>query len=250
MELFRLLRCHHGGGERMLDEIGQLVGIELHQLALLDADHPIAVGQHVRIMAHQQPGRSRLEGEPLLQHLGRDDGIQRREGVVQQQDIGLGIEGAGQGDPLLLATGETGTQLAYQRLIAMAEQGEVGAEGAGPQHPAIAFAVPGLAEQDVVADGVVHQPGLVAQVGDPTVTVDLPLETVVKAGDEVQQAALAGPCGARDPHQFPRLYDEVCSLQYRLLLVQGGDGLDLQAADGQAGIGEVPVLLRAVEELA
>lgn len=51
------------------------------------------------------------EGEPLLQHLGRDDGVECRERVVQQQNVGLGVEGAGQGDPLLLAAGEAGAEL-------------------------------------------------------------------------------------------------------------------------------------------
>jgi hypothetical protein len=62
-------------------------------------------------VAHQEPGRPRLEGEPLLQYLGRDHGVERRQGVVQQQDIGPGVEGASQGDPLLLAAGEAGAEL-------------------------------------------------------------------------------------------------------------------------------------------
>ena len=88
----------------MFGEIRQLTGIELHQAALLDADHPIAMGQHIRVVAHQQPGRPRSEGEPLRQHLGRDHGIERGQGVIQQQDVRPGVEGAGQGDPLLLAS--------------------------------------------------------------------------------------------------------------------------------------------------
>ena len=50
---FSSLNCSASwGGEqrgrlRVLDEVRQLVGVWLHQPALLDADHPIAAGQHV-----------------------------------------------------------------------------------------------------------------------------------------------------------------------------------------------------------
>ena len=224
-ELLRLLRRHHGGGERMLDKIRQLAGVELHQPALLDTDHPIAVGKHIRIVAHQQPGRSRFEGEPLLQHLGRDDRVQCRQGVVQQQDVGLCIEGAGQSDPLLLTAGEAGAELTHQGPIPVAQQSQIRGEGAGTEHPVVALLVPGLAEQNVVADAVVHQPGFVAQMRHPAVAVDAPLEVVVKTGDQVQQAALARAGRPGDPHQLPRLDAEADVLQHHFLLVQGGDAV-------------------------
>ena len=85
----------------------------------------------------------------------------------------------------------------------MAEQREIGREGAGAEHPTIALGVPGLAEQDVVADGVVHQPGFMAQMGNPAVATDAAGKLAVKAGNQMQQAALARPGGPGDPHELP-----------------------------------------------
>ena len=110
-ELLRLLRGHRRGGAGMLDKIRQLVGIEAPPGPLLDADHPIAPGQHIRVVAHQEPGRPWLEGEPCSSTWAATMGSRRRQRVVQQQDIGPGVGGAGQGDPLLLAAGEAGAEL-------------------------------------------------------------------------------------------------------------------------------------------
>ncbi len=70
--------------------------------------------------------------------------------------------------------------------------------------------------------------------GDPAVAADAALEAVVKAGDQVQQAALARPGGAGDPHQFPRLDKQAGPLQHGFLLVQGGDVVELQGPHRQA----------------
>ncbi|MNE80810.1 hypothetical protein D3C80_1774150 [compost metagenome] len=64
-----------------------------------------------------------------------------------------------------------------------------------------------------------------AEVRHPAVATDSPLKAVVKTGDQVQQAALARPGRPCDPHQLPRLYAEADLLQYRFLLVQGGDAV-------------------------
>ena len=58
---FSSLNCSASWGRaegrlRVLDEVRQLVGVQLHQPALLDADHPIAAGQHVGVSGSPAAG--------------------------------------------------------------------------------------------------------------------------------------------------------------------------------------------------
>ena len=82
-----------------------------------------ALGQvegFVEIVGDQQDGFADA-GEQVAQHglhLGAGEGIERAEGLVHQQDAGIGGEGAGEADALALAAGELPG-------IAGAELGEV-----------------------------------------------------------------------------------------------------------------------------
>ena len=51
--------------------------------------------------------KSLLELEDELLDLGRRDRVERRAGLVHQQDLGLDGEGAGDAEPLLLAAGKS-----------------------------------------------------------------------------------------------------------------------------------------------
>ncbi len=56
-------------------------------------------------MAHENDGLSDLflEGEKFVLKLGADEGIERGERLIHQQDIGIGRKGAGEADALLHA---------------------------------------------------------------------------------------------------------------------------------------------------
>ena len=178
----------------MLDKIRQLVGIELHQA-------PARCGitrshlAFIRVVAHQGAGsRPSALKASLLQYLGRDHGVGRQgcpAGGYRPGRPGA----ASQGDPLLLAAGEAGAELPTRGRSPWLSSARSAVRAQAPSTATITLGVPGLTEQDVVADGVVHQPGFMAQMGNPAVAADAAGKLAVKAGNQMQQAALARPGG-------------------------------------------------------
>jgi hypothetical protein len=117
----------------------------------------------------------------------------------------------------------------------VAEQREIGREGAGAEHPTIALGVPGLAEQDVVADGVVHQPGLVAQMGNPAVATDAAGKPLSKPATRCSRQLLPAPVAPVIPTSSPVRW-RGWLLEHRFLLVQGTDAFQVEGPRRQGGI--------------
>ena len=101
------------------DEAGELavhgIGVDvLRRPELGDrtgADHGYLVGDRQRlvlVVGHQDSGRPRgaQDGVHIGTHRGPEVGVERRERLVEQDDLGLDGEGAGEGHSLLLAARE------------------------------------------------------------------------------------------------------------------------------------------------
>lgn len=81
--------------------------------------------------------------------------VDRRGGVVQDQDLRLLCQRAGQGDALLLAAGKPGALLADDGVEALGQRAdEISGREAGVQGDVVFGDVVGRAVRDVAADGV------------------------------------------------------------------------------------------------
>ena len=132
----------------------------------------------------------------------------------------------------------------------MTELLEIGSEGAGALHPAIARASSqGWPNRMLLRMLSFISQGLCPRWATrPWRRMLLPSKPSSKPATRCNRQ-LCPPGGACDPHQLPGAMVRLI-LQHRLLLVQGGDAIQLQGPRRQAGVGEIPVLLGAVEELA
>src|SRR5437899_455602 len=132
----------------------------------------------------------------------RHDGVERGEGLVHEEQLGLSREHLSEGHALPLASAEMPGE-------ALAEAGE-----AEPFEPEIGLcerlaarhAVQGEAERDVVTRRLPGQEGVVLEedgdVRRRDLTLDRSLERLLQADDRTQEARLAG---SRWPHQADEL---------------------------------------------
>ena len=185
--------------------------------------------------------------EPVPELLA-DLGIDRAEGLVEQQHPGLGGERPGECDPLALAAGELrgvavpealqahqGEELGDPRGLALAPGAlDVEPEGdvLGDRH---------VAEERVVLEHEPDAPGAGVQVvGAPAVEPDLAGIGRFEAGDDAQDGALAAPGGAEEG-------DELAARDLQRDVVDGeevvealGEVADVDAhglnAPGRAGV--------------
>ena len=74
------------------------------------------MGDHDARLTPTRPARECLE---LREDVALCDGVDRRSGLVTEQDGGIPEERAPDSDALLLATGQLETALAHDRLVAM-----------------------------------------------------------------------------------------------------------------------------------
>src|SRR5262249_58407771 len=124
---------------------------------------------------------------------------------LEDQNAGIAQEGAGQGEPLLLAAGQLGPGLADARLVAVRQAGDkvVGQRLLGGRLHILA-ARPAIAVGDVVVDGVVEERRLLgdnanllaqaAEVGGPNVVAvhqDRAVVRIEKPGNQADERRLA-----------------------------------------------------------
>ena len=97
---------HVLGGRFQQDVLGLSL---LHQLAVLQDGNAVAQAQRlVQVVGDEDDGlvEPGLQLQQVVLHLAAYQRIQRREGLVHQQDLGIGGQRAGQPHPLLHAAGE------------------------------------------------------------------------------------------------------------------------------------------------
>ena len=137
--------------------------------------------------------------QDLIEQRGADVVVHRAQRVVHQVNISRGVHGARDGDALLLPAGEGHASFADDGAVAAREDLEVRLELRRLDAARVLRGVVGLAEQNVLADGAVQDPGLLRDVrhaaGDGEVAGDVGHEAVQRA----QKRGLAAP-DAADHH--------------------------------------------------
>src|SRR5262249_4112146 len=225
--LDRSARCgvSAGSGEKIVgaDEIGdepaggplvELLGRRYLEHAPVAHDGD-AIGQRERLLlimrdVHGRDAQLLLELTDLGAHLDADLRVEVRQGLVQQEDVRVQHEGAGQGDPLLLATRELSrVALLEARQVDLGEAGgpTVG-DGRAAELPEPAPAGDVRLHRHVRPQRVVleHHADVArvrpepvdAAVAEP----DLAAVGCVKAGDQPQECRLSAPGGPEQREQL------------------------------------------------
>ena len=184
-------------------------GAGLADVAVFHDDHLVGEG-HGFLLAvgdvDEGDGELALQALELLADLDAEEGVEGGEGFVEEEDTGADDEGAGEGDALLLASGELGGE-------AVGEVGHVDEteELAGA---AVSFgfadALHAEAEGDVVAAVEVGEEGVALEhhgggaldgreIGDvAALDEDVAGGDCFVAGDHAQRAGLAAAAGAEE----------------------------------------------------
>ena len=210
--------------------------------------------------APSQPGHRFLD-----QDLGPRIDVAR--GLVQDQDAGVGQEGPGDGDQLLLAGRDVGGVLVEHGFVAVREGADelVHVSRGGSRHDLLA-AGPGPPVADVVRDRAREQPGVLKHHAEdpahlvprqvPGVDVldpDRPRIDLVEAHQEVDDGGLARPGGTHDGDSLPRrdLQAEVLDQRFLRLVAEGHPFQADPAGDRgkRERVGPIEVLLGGVKEL-
>ena len=86
----------------------------------LEDDDAVGKGEAVREARDDDAGRPLAEAEDgLVEDAARQRRVERGEDVVHEVDVGLGVEGAGEADPLDHAVGEAERVVAQHRPVAV-----------------------------------------------------------------------------------------------------------------------------------
>lgn len=142
------------------------MGAELGDPALVEDHDLVGRGDRRESMRdHQQRTSGDEAGQgPLDVRLRL--GIRRRGGLVEDQDRGIGEEGAGDRDPLPLAAGELAV-LTDHRVVASRELVDAARDLRGLGRAAyVLVRCLGMCEPDVVPDRGTQQPGVLEDEGD------------------------------------------------------------------------------------
>ena len=203
-----------------------LWGVNLHNLAHVADHHPVGDSHSLRlIVGDKDDGEVKFPLELLdfKAHGLPELGIQVGEGLIQQHHLGLGDDGAGQGDALLLPAGKVGGEDLLQAgeagmlhgllyplgnfgfidLLNLEGEGHivkdvhVGPDGKGLEdHPQ-----PPLLRRHIEVF-ILDRNGAAAK-------LDLPLAQVLKASNHPQRGGLAAAGGAQEGEALPLVNAEV-----------------------------------------
>lgn len=128
--------------------------------ALLHENDPVAAAEDVQLVRGQDPALVPEEpADGVVHDVAADVGIDGGERVIHEDDIGVEVDGTGDVQALLLAPGHRDAALADLRPVPVWKHLEVGSQGAGVDDPVVPLLVVLLAEQDVVPDRRVLDPG-------------------------------------------------------------------------------------------
>ena len=226
----------HPRGGRVLVDLGGRSG--LHDAARVHHRHPVAQNQCLLpVVGHEHRGHLRIPQQlaHLGAHLAPQGGVQVGEGLVQQQDRGLGGQCPGQRHPLLLAAGKGvgGAALHTRQVYQIQRLGHLGGPLAAGDPVAHVAGHIQVGEQRPVLEHHAHMavlgpnPGAAA-VHCGSVQADLPLIGPLQPGDEPQQGGLAAPARSQKRQHL-------AGVQCHIEVVQHFRGTErlVHALDGQ-----------------
>ncbi len=138
-----------------------LVGSALYDLALFYDEDLVGSADGGETVGYDEGGAAlHEEVEAVLDH-GFGLGVEGAGGLVEDEDAGVGEDGAGDGDPLALAAGELDAALAYDGVVLLGKTlGELVDAGDAAGIYELLFGGVRAAEEDVFADGAVEEEGL------------------------------------------------------------------------------------------
>ena len=171
--------------------------------------------------------------------------VEGRSGFVEDQYRGTPEHGTGDGEALALTSREVEPSVANGGVVALGQGLD---KLVGMSHPCgFAYLVEGIAvgaKGDVVGHSVVeedavlrHKAELPAQAIDIEVTDRMPVDgdtarrTVIEAGQQIDQRALAGTRGPHNSNRLPLVYRKVDMLQHLVGLVAETDIFKLDFPD-------------------
>ena len=208
---------------------------ELLDPSLVHHDHAVGQGERLALIVRDvEEG----EAEPLLQalhlalHADAQVGVERAQGLVEQQDLRFGDQRAGNGDPLLLAAGE----LAHPAIEELAELHQFGDLADLGLDRGLVVTAERQAEGDVLAnvemreqrEVLPHQPGGALVHRQRRDVLAAQQKTAARhrfqAGDDAQKRGLAA---AARPHDG----DELAALDGK---IDGFEGDEVAEALGDA----------------
>src|SRR5215207_3389962 len=198
-----------------------LRGAELHDLPVLHDRHPVAERERLVQVVRDEDDRPldlALDVQKQVLHVASDQGVERREGLVHQENLLLGRQGSGEPDALLHTAGELRYELVALPLQADHVQRLLRALPALLRGDALDLE----SERDVVEDGPVGQepevledhpdlsapylPALLGRhLGDVlAVEVDPPLGRLDEPVDHPQERRFAAPREPDDHEDLTR----------------------------------------------
>ena len=146
--------------------------------------------------------------------------VEGADGVVEDEDVFVGVHGAGEADSRLLAAGEVDALLADFGHVAADEDVEVGLELAELDDPVVEGGLVGMVEENVVAHRCVLDPRLLRDVADLAVHDQPRVNRVADfhvVQNRLQQRRLARTHLADDAHEFTLPDFQVYVLQRQLV---------------------------------
>jgi hypothetical protein len=244
-----------------------LMGATFEDASLLDDQDLVGAADGGEAVGDDKGGTALHEEVEAALDEGFGFGVEGAGGLVEDEDTGVGQDGAGDGEALALAAGEFDAALADDGVVLLGEAvGELVYAGDPAGVHELLFGGLGAAEEDVLADGAVEEEGLLqddAQLltvvaeaeGGQVGVVDEDLATAggVKAADEGDDGGLAGAGGAYEGGDGAGLGLEADAVQDGLAGFVGEDDVleDYVALDGIDGVdaGGLAVLLGFGEDL-
>src|SRR5699024_6802402 len=198
----------------------------LHDATLLHDDDDVGVADGGEAVRDDEGGAARAQfiHRLLDEHLSA--GVDRAGGLVQDEDLGVGEEGPGDGQQLALPGGEGGRILVDDRVVSLGEGADelvdVGGPGGGEELLPGDLAAFGHAVAKVLLDGPGEEPGVLEHHAGPgaqsgpgeladvdAVEGDATSGDLVEAHQQVDQRRLPRAGGADDGDGAARLGGEV-----------------------------------------
>ena len=191
-----------------------LVGAPLDNTALLKDNDKVGMTDGGEAMGHDKSRAAREEGLECLLHKAFAFGIESAGGLVEDEEAGVGEDGAGNREALPLSAAEEGAAVANLSIVALGLlHDEIVGLGYLRSTDYLLHRGLGHSEGDIVADGVVEEVGLLRDNSDMmaqrrerigrerlAVDEDLAAAAVVETHEEVGQGALARPRAANKGH--------------------------------------------------
>eukprot|EP00754_Rhynchopus_humris_P018863 Rhum_TRINITY_DN14618_c14_g1::Rhum_TRINITY_DN14618_c14_g1_i1::g.106002::m.106002 len=177
--------------------------VALHVLVRLEQDDVVGPVQVLRLVRRQHDGLALQHAADALVHgAALRARVQGRQRIVEDVEVGVGVDRAGERDTLLLPAGQVDAPLADLGLLTLRELGQVAAELAHVGAGVVPDGVVVLRHRHVLPHRVVQEPRVLLRVRDGPAQPHAAARLVDEAEQRAQQRGLAAPGGPDDHRQL------------------------------------------------